>query len=257
MPWTADFEFTHDGSRKVILQASDPASANAALSKVLEKAKARESFEILKGWRDELYPIAGHENALHMERSGSALFGILTLGVHMTGFVETENGIKIWIPRRSRTKQTYSGMLDNTVAGGISAGEQPLESLVREAAEEASLEEELVRNGARACGTVSYFHVRDKRAGGEIGLCQPEIQYVYDLQLPGHVVPKPSDDEVEEFYLMSIEEVQQALAKGEFKPNCALCMVDFFVRHGVITAENEPRYLELVSRMHRTLPFPL
>ena len=257
MPWTADFEVTDHSSRKVILQAADTATANAAIAKVLEKAKAIESFAILKGWRNELYPIVGHDNALHMERSGSALFGILTLGVHMTGFVETEAGMKIWIPRRTRTKQTYGGMLDNMVAGGISAGEQPLECLVREAAEEASLEEGLVRKGARACGTVSYFHLRDERAGGEIGLCQPEIQYVYDLQLPEHVVPKPSDDEVEEFYLMSIEEVQQAVAKGEFKPNSALCMVDFLVRHGVITAENEPKYLELVSRMHRTLPFPL
>ena len=257
MPWTADFEINHSGSRNVTLLAKDTASANAALKRVLDDARAKGSFAVLRGWRNELYPILGHDYALQMERSGCALFGILTFGVHMTGFVQTEKDMKIWIPRRSRTKSTYRGMLDNMVAGGISVGEQPFESLIREAAEEASLEEELIRNGARACGTVSYFLERDERAGGEIGLCQPEIQYVYDIRLPESVVPKPSDDEVEEFYLMSIEEVQQALFRNEFKPNCAVVMLDFFVRHGIVTPENEPRYLELVSRMHRTLPFPL
>jgi 8-oxo-dGTP pyrophosphatase MutT (NUDIX family) len=88
-------------------------------------------------------------------------------------------------------------MLDNTVAGGIAAGEDPFESLVREADEEASLPEEIVRKDTKACGTVTYIHVRDERAGGEIGFIQPECQFVYDLELPADVVPKPNDSEVE------------------------------------------------------------
>jgi hypothetical protein len=35
-----------------------------------------------------------------------------------------------------------------------------------------------------------------------------------------------------------------------------MVMVDFFVRHGLITAENEPDYLEISSRLHRRLEYP-
>lgn len=165
-------------------------------------------------------------------------------------------GIKIWVPRRAKNKSTYPGMLDNTVAGGMPSGEQPLECLVREADEEASLPEELVRGKAEVKSMVTYLYIRDERAGGESGLVQPECQYVYDLELPGDVVPKPNDSEVECFYLWSVEEVKQALGRGEFKPNCALVMVDFFVRWGVLDEENEKDYREIKGRLHRELEFP-
>jgi 8-oxo-dGTP pyrophosphatase MutT (NUDIX family) len=147
-------------------------------------------------------------------------------------------------------------MLDNAVAGGIASGESPFESLVRECSEEASLEEVLVRERARAAGTVTYWYVRDERAGGETGLLQPEVQYIYDLELPEDVIPKPGDDEVEEFYLWSVEEVQEAMRRGEFKPNCSLVVLDFLVRHGILTEANERDFIEVVSRLHRRLEFP-
>lgn len=65
------------------------------------------------------------------------LFGIVTYGVHLTAYVEigeermreenTKWGKMVWIPRRSSTKSTYPGMLDNTVAGGMASGEEVLE----------------------------------------------------------------------------------------------------------------------------------
>jgi 8-oxo-dGTP pyrophosphatase MutT (NUDIX family) len=160
------------------------------------------AFEVLSGWRDELYPIYGPGNELlyKVERSASPLFGTMSYGVHMTCYVTDPSvsyGMKVWVPRRAASKSTYGGMLDNTVAGGISVGEDPFESLVREADEEASLPEEIVRKITKACGTVTYIHVRDERAGGEIGLIQPECQFVYDLELPADVVPEPNDSEVE------------------------------------------------------------
>ncbi|KAK7715776.1 hypothetical protein SLS57_006781 [Botryosphaeria dothidea] len=216
-------------------------------------------FQVLAGWRDELYPVYRRDGRLlfKIERAASPLFGVVSYGVHMTAYVKDDDGVyKFWVPRRAKTKQTYGGMLDNTVAGGLAAGEAPSAALEREAQEEASLPAELVRARARAVGNVSYFLVRDERAGGETGLLQPESQYVYDLELPADVVPKPNDDEVESFALLSTEEVQTALKAGEFKPNCALVVLDFFIRHGILTPENEPDYLEIVSRLHRRFEFP-
>ena len=146
-------------------------------------------------------------------------------------------------------------MLDNTVAGGIISGQTPFETVVREAAEEASLPEDFIRKRAKAVGTVTYIHERDKRAGGETGLLQPECEYVYDLEIKAdeHVIPKPNDNEVESFSLLSLAHLKAALARGEFKPNCAFVLIDFFIRHGILTPENEPDYLEIVTRLHRRL----
>lgn len=219
------------------------------------------TFEILSGWRDELYPVYGPKNELlySIERSASILFGVVTYGVHMTAYVrspDVSHGIKIWVPKRAAGKQTYGGMLDNTVAGGIATGEDPFDCLVREADEEASLPEDLVRKSATSHGTITYMYIRESRAGGETGMIQPECQYVYDILLPAKFSPKPNDSEVQEFYLWTVEEVQEYLAKGEFKPNCALLMLDFFIRHGILTQENEKNYAEIKRRIHRELDFP-
>ena len=215
---------------------------------------------LLDRWRNELYPIHGHksetEDTISMDRSGSPLFGINTYGAHMTMYTKTDRGLQIWVARRNRLKQTYGGMLDNTVAGGLATGEQALQCLAREAQEEASLPEELIKSNAKACGTVSYVHVRDARAGGETGLMQPECQYVYDLEVGTDIHPKPNDDEVEEFYLWTVEDVRAQLGEGNFKPNCALVLIDFFIRHSLVTPEQEPHYAEIVARLHRRLPFP-
>jgi len=230
---------------------------NKILATYLQDVRAKHIFAVLEGWRSELYPIYGpqKEVVLSMERSATPLFGVLTYGVHMTGYVVTEEGMKIWAPRRSETKQTYPGMMDNTVAGGLSMGEQPFECLLREAQEEASLPEEVVRS-AKSCGTLTYIHLRDAHAGGEIGLCQPECQYIYDLELPTNVIPQPGDDEAIDFQLLTVDQVQKALAAGKFKPNCAHLLLEFFVRHGIITPENEPDYIQIISRLHRQLEFP-
>jgi 8-oxo-dGTP pyrophosphatase MutT (NUDIX family) len=177
----------------------------------------------------------------------------------MTAFVKCSDstyGIKLWVPRRAAGKQTYGGMLDNTVAGGMAAGEEPLACLIREAEEEASLPRDMVENGSTSHGTVTYIYIRSPEATGESGLIQPECQYVYDLELSSEVIPRPNDSEVQEFYLWTVEEVKEHMAKGEFKPNCALVILDFFIRHSILTPNNEKNFDEIKNRIHRALDFP-
>jgi hypothetical protein len=40
-------------------------------------------------------------------------------GVHMNGYVNKEGQKFLWIGKRSDVKQTYPGMLDHLVAGGL------------------------------------------------------------------------------------------------------------------------------------------
>jgi len=98
-------------------------------------------------------------------------------------------------------------MLMGKVAGGIAYGSNVFDTLVKEAEEEASLNPHLVERGAVATGAVSYFYVRDACAGGEVGLLQPEVEYVYDLAVSEDIIPEPNDDEVESFILMAVDEV--------------------------------------------------
>ncbi|KAF2188087.1 thiamine pyrophosphokinase-related protein-like protein [Zopfia rhizophila CBS 207.26] len=249
----------NDNDRTLTLTGGNNASERSDfIMKTFLAMKETRYFKVLEKWRDELYPVYGKDKELlfNVERCASPLLGVITYGVHLVAYVMKDYEMKFWIPRRARNKQTYGGMLDNAVAGGIASGEGPFESLVRECGEEASLPEDLVRSKAKACGTISYFCIRNERAGGETRLLQPECQYVYELELPEDVVPKPGDDEVEEFYLWSVQEVQEAMARGEFKPNCAMVLLDFFIRHGILTSENEKDYIEIVARLHRRLEFP-
>ncbi|KAL5338639.1 NUDIX hydrolase domain-like protein [Aspergillus crustosus] len=241
-----------------LIAGSTPAERSRAVAQTLDKAVKQDTFKVLRGWRNELYPVfgPGGEFLLELERSASPLFGIVSYGVHATAYVEDGEELKLWIPRRSKTKQTYPSMLDNTVAGGMSTGEKPYECLVREAMEEASLPEDVVRASTTPVGCVSYTYVRDSRAGGETDLVQPEVEYVFDIKLPADVIPKPNDSEVEEFCLLTIQETKKALANAEFKPNCAMVLIDFFIRHGILTPENEKDFLEIITRLHRRLDSP-
>lgn len=229
------------------LAGSTLAERSTLVAATLAAWRAAGTFTVLEGWRNELYTVyaPSAQPFLNMERSACALFGVVTYGVsapaslpfppspssfktdagqvHMTTYTLGPDGaISIWTPRRNPAKETYGGMLDNTVAGGVPAGLTALETLVKESAEEASLPESLVRANARPVGSVSYFYLRHKSAGGEEGLLQPEVEYCYDMLVDADVVPAPGDDEVQEFQLWGVARVQEELARGGFKPNCGI-----------------------------------
>ncbi|KAI0752680.1 NUDIX hydrolase domain-like protein [Daedaleopsis nitida] len=218
-------------------------------------------------WRAELYPVyrnpfcqrdypkddGGAEDdtlnyAFEMERSASGLFGIVTFGIHMSVYEEVpgEDEPKMWVAQRALTKQTWPGYLDNSVAGGIPAGLSVFECVVKEAMEEASIPEDVVRRYARSTGSVSYFFRTPK------GWLQPEIEYTYDICLPpgSGVDPRPLDGEVASFRLEPLLTVVGLVRTGLFKYNCSTVIIDFMIRKGFITPDNEPDYQEIVTRLH-------
>lgn len=260
-PWSEGSWKIDSDARTVTLITPPNADHTVRTERVAEainEAVRQDKFAILRKWRNERYPVYGPkgELVLEMERCASPLFGIVGYGAHMTAYTRDESGYKIWVPRRAKNKQTYPGLLDNTVGGGMCTDEKPFECIVREAMEEASLPEDAVRASVVSGGCVTYWHVRDNRAGGETLLAQPEVEYVYDLELDATVIPEPCDGEAEDFKLMSVPEVQAALANNEFKPNCAMIIIDFMIRHGILTAENEPDYVQIIARSHRRLEYP-
>ncbi|KAH7397916.1 NUDIX hydrolase domain-like protein [Cadophora sp. MPI-SDFR-AT-0126] len=260
MPWTSDFCVDHT-ARTIYLKPEDTTSdlstsCTNAFSKLIQRSIDQDNFTVIHKRHSELYPIVGYKHRVKFERYAGNLFGFVSRGAHLTVYSNTEEGMKIWVPRRSAHLFTYPNCLDTTVAGGVSAGEGPFECIVREADEEASLAEDLVRKQTKACGCITYVGLTDPRGNGEQGLLSNDLIYVYDLELPEGAICRQNDDEVKEFNLMSIEEVKQGLRAGEFKTNSALVMIDFFIRHGVIKSEEENNYAEIMARLHRKLPLP-
>ncbi|KAH7110720.1 hypothetical protein EDB81DRAFT_849138 [Dactylonectria macrodidyma] len=164
-------------------------------------------------------------------------------------------GVQCPVRLFSPTISTFPNKLDSTVAGGISAQNTPFEMIIREAHEEASLPEVLTRRDVRSAGVLTYITLLEQRQGEVEGLVKPDMVHVYDMEVSEYVIPKPHDDEVKEFYLMTPDEIKTALLRKEFKTNSAAVMIDFFIRHGIITAENERDYPEMSMRLHRILPF--
>jgi len=210
------------------------------------------TFSCLKGWRDEVYPVfdGNHEIAFNIERSGIALFGFRAYGCHINGYVEDPetHKLKMWIAQRSFTKQTFPGKLDNIVAGGVSFPYSPTETAIKECLEEASMPSEISQQVV-PCGAVTYISV-EKRG------ISADSQYVFDLKLPTTFKPKPNDNEVEGFHLMEFDEIIERLKKNEFKSNSGIVIIDFMIRHGILTHSMEVNYLDILSNIHRPIPFP-
>jgi 8-oxo-dGTP pyrophosphatase MutT (NUDIX family) len=256
IPWTTDFVI--DDTAKTVHLVAPPSTVdesafiNAAFQRVVDTIVADgKAFPFVSGRHSEKFRVLGANHLVGIERFPAPLFGISSRGAHMTAYVFSADGLRIWVPRRSAHLFTYPGMLDTTVAGGVKVDDSPFECILAEASEEASLPEDLVRSRARAVGAVTYVHENKTK-----GALYPTVLYVYDLELPEGIVPAPMDDEVEEFLLMTVSEVVEAMLRGEFKPNCVLVMLDFFIRHGIMTAENCTEYVKVLTRLHRRLPVP-
>ncbi|XP_024542946.1 nudix hydrolase 20, chloroplastic isoform X2 [Selaginella moellendorffii] len=196
----------------------------------------------IPGWRDEHYPVVlqfGSPAFFSLERAAVPFFGTKAYGVHMNGYVTNYDGSKqLWVAKRSKRKQTYPGYLDHLVAGGQPVGLSCSDNIVKECEEEAGIPK-LLAEKAIPVGAVSYETIYAEQ-------CKRDVLFCYDLELPLDFEPSNKDGEVECFRLDSIPNVVQSL--GNYKPNCALVVVDFLFRHGYIRPEQQG-YLNLVQKL--------
>ncbi|KUI59017.1 hypothetical protein VP1G_06243 [Cytospora mali] len=264
LPWTPSFTINHEDKTVQLTPANlEAGHVNAAFQAVIDGAinLGTSVFPNLTSHSEMVRIVGAKTNPgesseiIRLERFVAPLFGICSRGAHLTAYVRDTNqpgGLRIWVARRGADLHTYPGMLDTTVAGGVKAEDTPLGCILAESDEEASLPYDYVQRRIVPAGVVTYV-TQSKKTGQVL----PSILYVYDLELEEGRVPQPKDGEVEGFYLMTVEEVTKAMMSGEFKPNCCLVMLDFFVRNGLITEESERDYLEIVTRLRRRLPVPV
>lgn len=217
--------------------------------------RAMKDKGLIKGWRDELLPVVASFSSppvLLMERAAYPFFGMKGYGVHVNGFTiinhsSTQSELKLWVAKRSATKQTWPSMLDHLVAGGQPHGISPSDNVVKECGEEAGIPEQLART-AVPVSAVSYSGLDEERR------LKRNCLFCYDLELPADFQPIPCDGEVQSFELQSLDWVIEKIAlggKGGYKPNCHLVVLDFLIRKGAISPES-PLYLDLIASLRGT-----
>lgn len=230
--------------RAIILPAryGDFESRSAVLQEVV--GALHDKGEV-PNWRGEDYGVSrrwGEAPLFKMERAAVPLLGLPAYGVHVNGYVETSEGLQLWVGRRSKHKALAPGKLDHLVAGGQPYGLSLTENVVKEAEEEASVPAELAAL-ARPVGALRYLCARAEGQRNDVLFC-------YDLKLPSDFVPRPGDDEVEEFFLWPMEAVLERLRESDdFKFNVALVNLDFALRHGCLDPDSEPDYQAIVEAL--------
>ena len=234
------------GGRRIDLHGAlyEYSSATDALALVTESWR---DAGVISGWRGERYAAAkrfGESAVLSIERAACPMLGIRSWGFHLNGYVRRADGIHLWIAERAHDKPTYPGELDNTVAGGHPEGLTIRQNIIKECDEEASIPEALASQ-ARAAGAICYRHET-----GE-GL-KPDEMFCFDLELPDDFTPVPNDGEVAEFRLMPAQEVLEIVRDTDkFKYNCALVLIDFFIRHGYLDPDSEPFYTTICAALNQ------
>ena len=223
------------------------AARSAAMSEVTAVLRAEGA---LPGWRDERYRVATDFDsppALCIERGAARYFGVRTWAAHVNGIVQTAAGEpSMWLARRSPGKAIDPGMLDNLVAGGIAAGLSIAATVVKEAWEEAGIDEPLAAT-ARPAGVV---HVLRALPDG----LQRETIFAHDLELPATFRPVNQDGEASDHRLVDIEGAARAIAADggpdDVTVDASVVMLDYLIRRGSIGPDDR-RFAALAALRNR------
>lgn len=186
---------------------------------------------LVRGWRDETYTLPALDDGTPLatlERAAARFWGSLCRGAHCNGHVAGADGrpSHIWVARRSDTKPTDPGLLDNLVGGGVPHGQSAAACVQREGWEEAGL------TPARLAGLQPgrrLLLLRDVPEG-----LQREELCVYDLALPHGLVPQNQDGEVQAIHLLPVADALAHAAAGDMTVDASLATLDFALRHRLL-----------------------
>jgi 8-oxo-dGTP pyrophosphatase MutT (NUDIX family) len=177
-------------------------------------------------WRNEQLAVRSVSGQLlaTVERGAVRALGIGTHGVHLHGYTDDN---KIWIQQRALDKKTHPGLWDTLMGGMVSAGDSLERALERETMEEAGLR---------------LKQVQDLRHVGSFTMRLPNapdngLEYVveridwYECLVPDDVIPVNTDGEVQQFNLVSREELCQMLLGGLFTTEAAMILGQWMINH--------------------------
>ena len=209
-------EIDHD---RLTIHPAKPVALSESLSKLADRMR---QGGLIPGWRNEDFAWIeqnGHEY-FRLERSAFRAFGFRSMATHINGYTKSGN---LWLGRRSETKPTDPGRLDNLAAGGIGADETPWVNARRELWEEAGVPPQI----SDQIEPVGRIHMRRPIPGRGF---HDEQLYIYDLELADNFVPTNHDGEVSSFIEISLSEAAARILADEFTSDAAFVTADFILR---------------------------
>lgn len=238
-----------------------------AIKRVVKGWKRLDMFpDVLEGRSDEECPVylpsgvdrtadSGESMALTVQRAALPLFSFPNFGTLLVGFCqkgECPSDLQLWIARRSRLKRIFPGFLDVVSGGNIGLGQLPVESVMREASEGASLPESYLAKHVRSSGNIVFSH------RSSAGWLLPGLYHTFQLPLPMNSLKTfGHDGEVESFELLDAQECLDKLVAGEFAPSSALAILNFLVRERLYTRDVDVGYDAVLEAMQRDLVVPI
>jgi 8-oxo-dGTP pyrophosphatase MutT (NUDIX family) len=248
--WNEYWRLDHHNRFLILTAVDDVEDRSRRVNQTLEKAYQAGKFQRWKKWIQENFAVdsSSGERILNMNLLGTDVLGAVVSGVTLIAWTRTDKGRQYWLQKRSQAKVHHPGKLDTTASGGIQLNEQPIDAMIREAREEASIPEDFAKTNLISCGTISY-HLAINHDGSP-GSC-PHVQYTYEIELPPDMAPRPCDNEVDYFVKMNELEIRKALFGDEFKMIVAAIWLGHFCRHGILKPEDDVNYNEICSRLHR------
>lgn len=135
--------------------------------------------------------------------------------VHIWIRRKTEKGYDLLLQKRSKDKDSFPGCYDISSAGHISAGDDPLESAIRELSEELGIhadKDQLKYTGIHEGVMNGYFHGREFK--------NHEISHVYIYEEPVDIEKLDlQEEEVEDVIWIDAQELVEKVKAGEIE-NC-------------------------------------
>lgn len=227
---------------------------------------------------DDLYPISpfdsnnesksyGEKEVLaHINRNTAPYLGIDSVGVHLHCYACEEQHAKgdgtgscdddaykekapmikgVWLAKRAANKSHHANMWDPTVAGGQPYNLTILQNIAKEAGEEAGVPEAWVSTDASSNlppDVIFSDHTNDPltiTTSKIDGSCMKRsIYYSCDLQVPHDWTPTPTDNEVSEFRLYSMKELEGEIRYGnDVRPAMRSVLLDFMIRHNALSGD--------------------
>jgi hypothetical protein len=123
MPWGSYASIDHDKQSVTVLpsgKSSESTQDNtnavgdqftASFSAIVSKAVEENIFELLRSAHSEPNRVLGANHFVQVERFSHSLFGIAARGAHLTAYVNSSDGLRVWVPRRARHLFTYPGTI--------------------------------------------------------------------------------------------------------------------------------------------------
>ena len=226
--------------QKIYFQSTSKTELKKIILKITETLSEKKKLFIPT---DELFScrntIEGKE-LFKLDRKLVEFLGIRGYGVHLIIYVKRKNSYKLWVPKRNKNKLVAPSKFDNSVAGGVRAGEGIFDALKREAYEEACLKKKQLDN-VKLVGTLNYNWKNSPYT------LRRDTLYLFDLEVNNNFKPQCLDGEVEKFELMDWKKVFKLMQNtNAIKNNSNFVFFNFMVRHGLINNKLEKNYEKIL-----------